>query len=134
MICYSTKDEAHKAIESIKNEEGLTAERYKIKVAIKDQENKRDNKGNKIDSRTTEKLERQYYPCNSIDHEIRNCTKKLNIFVTNKEGTSANQLRYIMEEYGKVKRIKIRPSNRYQVKAATVCYSEKKKQKQQSKK
>ena len=103
----------------------MTAERYKIKVEIKDQENKKDNKGNRINSRTTEKLERQCYACNSKDHEIRNCNKKLNIFVTNKEGTSANQLRYIMEEYGKVKRIKIRPSNRFQVKAATVCHSEK---------
>ena len=103
----------------------MTAERYKIKVEIKDQENKKDNKGNRINSRTTEKLERQCYACNSIDHEIINCTKKLNIFVTNKEETSANQLRYTMEEYGKVKRIKIRPSNGYQAKAATVCYSEK---------
>ena len=94
MICYTTEDEAQKAIGSIKNKEGWTAKRYKIKWGIKDQENKKYNKGNRINSRTTENLERQCYVCNSKDHEIRNCNKKLNIFVTNKERTSANQLRY----------------------------------------
>ena len=43
---------------------------------MKDQENKKYNKGNRINSRTTENLERQYYACNSKDHEIRNCNKK----------------------------------------------------------
>ena len=46
-------------------------------------------------------------------HVIQNCNKKLNIFVTNEEGTSANQLRYIMEEHGIVTRIKIRSGNGY---------------------
>ena len=50
MICYVTEDEAQKAIESIKNKEGWTAERYKIKWGIKDQENKEYNKGNRINS------------------------------------------------------------------------------------
>ena len=58
-----------------------------------------------------ENLERQRYACNSKDHEIRNWNKNLNIFVTNKKGTSANQLRYIMEEYCNVTRIKIRSGN-----------------------
>ena len=49
--------------------------------------------GKRINSRTTEKLERQCCACNSKDHEIRNCNKKISIYVTNKEGTSANQLR-----------------------------------------
>ena len=121
MICYTTEDEAQKAIEGIKNKEGWTAKRYKIKWDIKVQENKKYNKGNRINSRATENLERQCYVCNSKDHEIRN------IFVTNKERTSANQLRYIMEENGNVTRIKIRSGNGYQVKAAMVCYSEKEK-------
>ena len=125
MICYATEDEPQKAIEGIKNKEGWTAERYKIKWGIKDQENKKYNKGNRINSGTTENLERQCYACNSNDHEIRNCNKKQNIFITNKEGTSAKQLRHIMEEYGNVTRNKIRSGNGYQVKAVMVCYSEK---------
>ena len=125
MICYATEEEAQKTIEGIKNKEGWTAERYKIKWGIKDQENKEYNKGNRINSWTMENLERQRYACNSKDHEIRNWNKNLNIFVTNKKGTSANQLRYIMEEYCNVTRIKIRSGNWYQVKAAIVCYSEK---------
>ena len=125
MICYATEDEPQKAIEGIKKKEGWTAERYKIKWGIKDQENKKYNKGNRINSGTTENLERQCYACNSNDHEIRNCNKKLNIFITNKEGTSAKQLRHIMEEYGNVTRNKIRSGNGYQVKAVMVCYSEK---------
>ena len=125
MICYATEDESQKAIEGIKNKEGWTAERCKTKWGIKDQENQKHNKGNRLNSRTTENLERQCYACNLKDHEIRDCNKKLNIFVTNKEETSANQLRYIIEEYGNVKRIKIRSGNGYQVKAAKVCYSEK---------
>ena len=76
VICYATENEAQKAMEGIKNEEGWTAERYKRKWGIKDQENKKYNKGNRINSRTTENLERQYYACNSKDHEIRNCNKK----------------------------------------------------------
>ena len=113
VICYATEDELQKAIECMKNKEGWTAERFKIKWGIKDQEKKKHNKGNRLNSRTTENLERQCYACNLKDHEIRDCSKKLNIFVTNKEETSANQLRYIIEEYG------------YQVKAAKVYYSEK---------
>ena len=31
MICYATENEAQKAMEGIKNEEGWTAERYKRK-------------------------------------------------------------------------------------------------------
>ena len=41
MICYTTEDEAQKAIEGIKNKEGWTVERYKIKWGMKDQENKK---------------------------------------------------------------------------------------------
>ena len=41
MICYKTEDEAQKAIEGIKNKEGWTVERYKIKWGMKDQENKK---------------------------------------------------------------------------------------------
>ena len=63
MICYTTEDEAQKAIECIKNKEEWTAERYKIKWGIKDQENKKYNNGNRINSRTTEKLETQCYAC-----------------------------------------------------------------------
>ena len=116
MICYATEDEAQKAIEGIKNKEGCIAETCKIKWGKKDQENKKCNKGNRKNSRTRENLERQCYSCNSKDHGIRTCNKKLNIFVTNKEGTSANQLMYIIEEYGNVTRIKTRSGNRYQVK------------------
>ena len=97
MICYATGDEAQKAIEGIKNKEGWTAERYNIKLGIKQKENKKDNKENRINSGLAEKLQIQNYACNSKDHEIRTCNKKLNIFATNKEGTSGNQLRYIME-------------------------------------
>ena len=56
------------------------------------------------------------FTCNSKDNEKRTCNKKLNTFVANKEGTSANQLMYIIEEYGNVTRIKTRSGNRYQVK------------------
>ena len=67
IICYATEDEARKAIEGIKNKEGWTAARFKIKWGIKNQENKKDNKGNRINSRTTGKLERQCFACNSKD-------------------------------------------------------------------
>ena len=93
MICYAKEEEAKKTIEGIKNKEEWTAERYNIKWDMKDQENKEYNKGNRINSRTKENLERQRDACNSKYHEIRNYNKKLNIFVTNQEGTIANQLR-----------------------------------------
>ena len=43
--CYATEDEAHKAIEGIKNKERWTAEIYKIKQGIKDQEIRKIIKG-----------------------------------------------------------------------------------------
>ena len=41
-------------------------------------------------------------------HKIKDCESKLNVFITFKENLSSRELKRIMEEYGTVKRIKIK--------------------------
>ena len=66
------------------------------------------------------KTESHCYAYNSIEHEIRERNQRLKIHVTNTEG-----IRKIIDEYGKVKNMKIRPTEiAFYENVAIVCYIE----------
>ena len=72
--------------------------------------------------------DKKCYACNSSEHQIKECTKKINITVKYKEREytySETELKEMMKEYGKVKSIKSRKSSYgSSFKESMVCYND----------
>ena len=67
------------------------------------------------------------YACNSSEHQIKLCTKKRNIYLSNiRKGDihSDRELKEMMEEYGKVKSIKSRKSSYGSSFSESICYND----------
>ena len=64
------------------------------------------------------------YACGSKEHLIKTCKKNTNLFVTNEEwpDISEEELKYYLEEYGKVNSIKTRKNRYLERNEALVCY------------
>ena len=71
----------------------------------------------------------EFYACGSSNHIIKDCNKKCNICVSYREEETLNEteMRQIMEEYGKVKKVRIkRDRYGYQQQRAMICFSNEK--------
>ena len=69
------------------------------------------------------------YACESSNHIIKDCNKKYNIYASYREVETLNEteMRQIMEEYGKVKKVRIkRDRYGYQQQRAMICFSNEK--------
>ena len=64
------------------------------------------------------------YACGSKEHLIKTCKKNTNVFVTNEErpDISEEELKYYLEEYGKVKSKKTQRNRYLGRNEALVCY------------
>ena len=66
------------------------------------------------------------YACGSSNHILKDCNKKYNIYVSYREEETLNEteMRQIIEEYGKVKKVRIKHDRYgYQQQRAMICFS-----------
>ena len=152
MVCFATEAETKRAMTDIKYnclQEGWDAEIYQRKkqtytepnIVKKGTDNnitedppriEQNISSNKMtpsdEGRNSLAQDKKCYACNSSEHQIKECTKKKNILVKYKVRGytySERELKEMMEEYGKVKRIKSRKSSYdSSFKKSMICYND----------
>ena len=110
MACLATKEQAKLAIKMLNKTKQYVANQYKHQ-----QTDKLNNNTKEKDKRYKKPVEKKQlqetktcYACGSKENLIKSCKKNTNLFVTNKEwpDISDEELKYCLEEYGKVNSIK----------------------------
>ena len=117
MACLATKEQAKLAIKMLNKTKQYVANEYKHKKQTNNLNNNTKEKDKRYKKPVEEKQLQETktcYACGSKEHLIKTCKKNTNLFVTNEEwpDISEEELKYYLEEYGKVKSIKTR-RNRY---------------------
>ena len=117
MACLATKEQAKLAIKMLNKTKQYVANGYKHKKQTNNLNNNTKEKDKRYKKPVEEKQLQETktcYACGSKEHLIKTCKKNTNLFVTNEEwpDISEEELKYYLEEYGKVKSIKTR-RNRY---------------------
>ena len=112
MACLATKEQAKLAIKILNKTKRYVANEYKHKKQTNNLNNNTKEKDKRYKKPVEEKQLQETktcYACGSKEHLIKTCKKNTNPFVTNEEwlDISEEELEYYLEEYGKVKSIKI---------------------------
>ena len=111
MACFATEDQAKLAIKMLNKTKQYIANEYKHRKQKNNSSNIIQGKDKRY-KRTVEEKQLQEtktcYACGSEKHLIESCKKKTNLFVTNEEwpDISEEELKYFLEEYGKINSIK----------------------------
>ena len=127
IVTFSTEESAEKAITGKNKTNKYIAKKYEYEtiseVLLTNQEKQRTELQN-------QKLHPvECYACGSSNHILKDCNKKYNIYVSYREEETLNEteMRQIMEEYGKVKKVRIkRDRYGYQQQRAMICFSNEK--------
>ena len=127
MACLATKEQAKLAIKMLNKTKQYVANEYKHKKQTNNLNNNAKEKGKKYKKPVEEKQLQQTKTCNacgSKEHLIETCKKNTNLFVTNEEwrDLSEEELKYYLEECGKVKSIKTRKNRYLGRNEVLVCY------------
>ena len=117
MACLAKKEQAKLTIKMLNKTKQYVANEQKHTK----QTNNLNNNAKEKDKRYKKPVEEKQlqetktcYACGSKEHLIKSCKKNTNLFVTNKEwpDISEEELKYFLEEYGKVNSIKTRRNRR----------------------
>ena len=144
---FETKDQAVKTIETLNKSKQYVAKQYKINdengpreekqqsetlpnhTKAEDQwrEHQREQAEAEKASKTGANNGKKYHACDSSKHLIKTCTKQRNIFVTYKERREITErdMANIMEEYGTIKRLKVRNKIHANNDKALICFETK---------
>ena len=126
MACLATKEQAKLAIKMLNKTKQYVANQYKHQ-----QTDKLNNNTKEKDKRYKKPVEKKQlqetktcYACGSKENLIKSCKKNTNLFVTNKEwpDISDEELKYCLEEYGKVNSIKTQRNRNLGRNESLVCY------------
>ena len=102
---FSTKDSVEKAITEINKTNKYIAKKYEyegnseVLLIQETNQEKQNQKPHPVEC----------YACGSSNHIIKDCNKKCNIYASHREEETLNEIemRQILEEYGKVKKVRI---------------------------
>ena len=130
IVTYSTEESAEKAITGINKTNKYIAKKYEYETSSEvlliqetDQEKQR------AELRIKKLHPIECYACGSSNHIIKDYNKKYNIYVSYREEETLNEteMRQIMEEYGKVKKVRTKHDGYgYQQQRAMICFSNEK--------
>ena len=130
VVIFSTKYSAEKAITGINKTNKYIARKYEYETnseVLLIQETNQEKQSTELQNQKLHPVE--CYACGSSNHILKDCNKKYNIYVSYREEETLNEteMRQIMEEYGKVKKVRIkRDRYGYQQQRAMICFSNKK--------
>ena len=113
MVCFKTKTEAETAFT------GLRKCHWRAEIY------NHSSKSGREDWKTRDQYNTKIkcYACEGEGHKIKDCNKKVNIWVQYQEYMTEREIRQIMEEYGAVKKVKIRETRGYD-QQALVCFTQ----------
>ena len=111
MACVATEEQAELAIEMRSKTKHYIANEYKHRKEANNLNNKtqeKDKRHKKLVEERQLQETKTCYVCVSKEHLINACKKNTNLFVTNEEWPkiSEEELKYFLEEYGKISCIK----------------------------
>ena len=107
---FSTKDSVEKAITEINKTNKCIAKKYEYEgnsEVLLIQETNQEKQRTELQNQKPHPVE--CYACGSSNHIIKDCNKKCNIYASHREEETLNEIemRQILEEYGKVKKVRI---------------------------
>ena len=107
---FSTKDSVEKAITEINKTNKYIAKKYEYEgnsEVLLIQETNQEKQRTELQNQKPHPVE--CYACGSSNHIIKDCNKKCNIYASHREEETLNEIemRQILEEYGKVKKVRI---------------------------
>ena len=107
---FSTKDSVEKAITEINKTNKYIAKKYEYEgnsEVLLIQETNQEKQRTELQNQKPHPAE--CYACGSSNHIIKDCNKKCNIYASHRDGETLNEIemRQILEEYGKVKKVRI---------------------------
>ena len=107
---FSTKDSVEKAITEINKTNKYIAKKYEYEgnsEVLLIQETNQEKQRTELQNQKPHPVE--CYACGSSNHIIKDCNKKCNIYAPHREEETLNEIemRQILEEYGKVKKVRI---------------------------
>ena len=129
-VTFSTEESAEKAITGINKTNKYIAKKYEYETSsevLLIQEISQEKQRTELQNQKLHPVE--CYACGSSNHILKDCNKKYNIYVSYREEETLNEteMRQIMEEYGKVKKVRIkRDRYGYQQQRAMICFSNEK--------
>ena len=127
MACLATEEQAKLAIKMLNKTKQYVANEYKHRKQTSNLNNNTKEKDKRYKKLVEEKQLQETktcYACGSKEHLIKSCKKNTNLFFTNEEwpDISKEELKYFLEEYGKVDSIKTRRNRYLGRNKALVCY------------
>ena len=107
---FPTKDSVEKAITEINKTNKYIAKKYEYEgnsEVLLIQETNQEKQRTELQNQKPHPVE--CYACGSSNHIIKDCNKKCNIYASHREEETLNEIemRQILEEYGKVKKVRI---------------------------
>ena len=130
IVTFSTEELAEKAITGINKTNKYIVKKYEYETSsevLLIQEINQEKQRTELQNQKLHPVE--CYACGSSNHILKDCNKKYNIYVSYREEETLNEteMRQIMEEYGKVKKVRIkRDRYGYQQQRAMICFSNEK--------
>ena len=127
IITFSTEELARKAITGINKTNKYIAKKYEYETSsevLLIQEINQEKQRTELQNQKLHPVE--CYAFGSSNHIIKDCNKKYNIYVSYREEETLNEteMRQIIEEYGKVKKVRIKHDRYgYQQQRAMICFS-----------
>ena len=127
IVTFSTEESAEKAITGINKTNKYIAKKYEYETSsevLLIQEINQEKQRTELQNQKLHPVE--CYACGSSNHIFKDCNKKYNIYVSYREEETLNEteMRQIMEEYGKVKKVRIKCDRYgYQQQRAMICFS-----------
>ena len=130
IVTFSTEESAEKAITGKNKTNKYIAKKYEYETSsevLLIQEISQEKQRTELQNQKLHPVE--CYACGSSNHILKDCNKKYNIYVSYREEETLNEteMRQIMEEYGKVKKVRIKHDRYgYQQQRAMICFSNEK--------
>ena len=125
MACLATKEQEKLATKMLNKTKQYVASEYTHKMQTNNLTNNTKEKDKRYKKPVEEKQQtKTCSACGSKEHLIKTCKKNTNLIATNEEWPyiSEEELKYYLEEYGKVKKIKTRRNRYLGRNEAPVCY------------
>ena len=126
VVTFSSEESAEKTITGINKTNKYIAKKYEDETSsevLLIQEINQEKQRTEVQNQKLHPVE--CYTCGPSNHIIKDCNKKYNIYVSYREGETLNEteMRQIMKEYGKVKKVRIkRDRYGYQQQRAMICF------------
>ena len=124
IVTFSTEESAEKAITGKNKTNKYIAKKYEYETSSEVLLTNQEKQRTELQNQKLHPVE--CYAFGSSNHIIKDCNKKYNIYVSYREEETLNEteMRQIIEEYGKVKKVRIKHDRYgYQQQRAMICFS-----------